>query len=57
MKPGGEPLIVLVHDEEMARSVLSRAGIDLNAWSFGLSSLLPLPLAVCHHIRIRGYLV
>ncbi|KAF8553061.1 hypothetical protein OG21DRAFT_1308971 [Imleria badia] len=38
----GIPLIVLVHDEDMARSVLSRAGIALEQWSPGLSNLLPL---------------
>ncbi|KAF8127847.1 hypothetical protein EV363DRAFT_1341549 [Boletus edulis] len=38
----GIPLIVLVHDEDMARGLLSRAGINLDLWSSGLSNLLPI---------------
>jgi hypothetical protein len=41
-KQSGVPLIVLVHDEDMARGIISRAGIDLASWSSGLTSLLPI---------------
>ncbi|KAG9312525.1 hypothetical protein JVU11DRAFT_6920 [Chiua virens] len=37
----GVPLIVVVHDEAMARGVLGRAGIDIDTWTSGLSKLLP----------------
>ncbi|KAI6144380.1 hypothetical protein BKA82DRAFT_4177387 [Pisolithus tinctorius] len=38
----GMPLIVLCHDEEMTRSILGRAGIDIDSFESGLSGLLPL---------------
>ena len=55
-KKSGIPLMVLVHDEEMARGVLSRAGVDVGSWSSGLSKLMPPPAKVCHVLveRICG---
>ncbi|KAF9242855.1 hypothetical protein BU15DRAFT_43401 [Melanogaster broomeanus] len=38
----GVPLVLLVHDEAMARGVLARAGLDVEAYSSGLTDLLPL---------------
>lgn len=58
-KQSGVPLIVLVHDEDMARGIISRAGIDLASWSSGLTSLLPIvaPQKVRHRRCIGRRLV
>ncbi|KAF9221128.1 hypothetical protein BS17DRAFT_712520 [Gyrodon lividus] len=38
------PVVILVHDEAMAREVLGRAGIDVESYTSGLTDLLPLSL-------------
>ncbi|KIJ67190.1 hypothetical protein HYDPIDRAFT_84951 [Hydnomerulius pinastri MD-312] len=42
----GIPLIVLVHDEVMARGILARAGANVDSYQSGLAKLLPLPSVV-----------
>jgi hypothetical protein len=53
----GNPTILLVHDEQLARNALRELGVENSTWNSGIASLLrsrvnEVPLFKCHLAHI-----